>query len=92
MMHLFMQLEDKTEIVHSDIMNNEKGEYVKVYIEKPILGGFQNAVCYLPDYRWENIKGFNDNEIERFQEILESTAHLIIRFAKQGGIGNAANI
>lgn len=92
MMHLFMQLEDKTEIVHSDIMNTKKGECVKVYIEKPILGGFQSAICYLPDYRWEGIEGFSDKDIEKYQEILESTAHLIIRFAKQGGLGNAANI
>lgn len=92
MMYLFMQLEDKTEIVHSNIINDEKGEHVKVYFEKPIFDGFQSATCYLPEYQWEDIEGFSNDDIERFQEILESTAHLIIRFAKQGGLGNAANI
>ena len=82
MMYQFMQLEDETEIVHSDIIKCGDGEMVKVFIEKPIYGGFKSAVCYLPQYKWESIEGFNSDEIERFQEILESTAHLIIRFAK----------
>ena len=92
MMYLFMQLEDKTEIVHSHIMNTDHGEIVKVYIERPIMGGFMSAACYLPEYRWEDIDGFNEDDINKYQELLESTAHLIIRFAKQGGLGNAASI
>ncbi len=91
MMYPFLQLDDKTEIVHSDIIPAEKGECVKVYIEKPVFGGFHSATCYLPDYRWENVDGFREADIEKFQEIIESTAHLIFRFAKQGGLGNASN-
>lgn len=86
MMYPFMQLEDNTEIVHSDIFENET---VKVYIERPVEGGFLSAICYLPKYRWENIKGFSEEDINEYQEILESTAHLIIRFAKEGGFDNA---
>jgi len=88
MMYPFMQLEDNTEIVHSEILENEK---VKVYIEKPIEGGFNSATCYLPEYKWDEIVGFSDNDIDKYQEILESTAHLIIRFAKEGGFENASN-
>lgn len=91
MMYPFLQLDDKTEIVHSDLIQDESGEHVKVYIEKPIEGGFQSATCYLPKYEWSNIDGFSDKEIVKYQEIIESTAHLIFRFAKQGGIGNASN-
>ena len=91
MMHPFLQLEDNTEIVHSDIMIREGQEQVQVYIEKPIMNGFKSAYCYLPSYRWEEIEGFTKEEISKLQEILESTAHLIIRFARQGGIGNSAN-
>ena len=65
MMYPFVQLEDGTEIVHSEVLKNEN---VKVYIEKPIEGGFQSAVCYLPDYDWQEITGFNKNDIEKFQE------------------------
>ncbi|BCN31903.1 hypothetical protein [Anaeromicropila herbilytica] len=91
MMYPFMQLDDNTEIVHSELQNDDNGEYVKVYIEKPVEGGFHSAVCYLPSYHWEEIIGFDKTEMEKYQELLESTAHLIIRFARQGGIGNASN-
>lgn len=47
--------------------------------------------CYLPKYEWEEINGFTQAEIEKYQEILQSMAHLIIRFAKEGGFDNASN-
>ena len=86
MMYPFITLEDDTEIVHSELLENEK---VKVYIEKPVGGGFHSAMCYLPEYQWNEINGFTDEDIDKFQEILESTAHLIIRFAQEGGFNNA---
>ena len=89
MMYPFIQLEDHTEIVHSAWLADEK---VKVYIEKPVEGGFHSAVCYLPEYKWDDLSGFTAEEIDRYQEILESTAHLIIRFAREGGFDNAANL
>ena len=89
MMYPFMQLEDNTEIVHSEWLADEK---VKVYIEKPIEGGFKSAICYLPGYEWDAVEGFTKTEIGKYQELLESIAHLIIRFAKGGGFANAANI
>ncbi|MCL2088982.1 MAG: hypothetical protein FWH14_05830 [Oscillospiraceae bacterium] len=88
MMYPFIQLDDKTEIVHSELLENEK---VKVYIEKPIDGGFNSAMCYLPEYKWDEITGFSDDEIREYHKMLESMAHLIIRFAKEGGFDNAAN-
>jgi len=88
-MYPFLQLEDKTEIVHSEILEDEK---VKVYIERPVDGGFYSAICFLPQYSWEEIVGFSSEDIDVFQELLESTAHLIIRFAKEGGFDNAANL
>lgn len=88
MMYPFIQLEDNTEIVHSEILKDDK---VKVYIEKPVEGGFHSATCYLPEYKWVEIVGFSDKEIDKYQEIVESTAHLIIRFAKDGGFENASN-
>lgn len=88
MMYPFMTLDDNTEIVHSEILENGK---VKVYIEKPDEKDcFHNAVCYLPDYEWKDIRGFSDDEMERYKEIIESTAHLIMEFAKEGGFDNAS--
>ena len=88
MMYPFIKLNDDTEIVHSEILEDDR---VKVYIEKPIYGGFNSAICYLPEYKWEEIAGFTNDEINKYHKILESTAHLIIRFAREGGFDNATN-
>ena len=89
MMYPFLQIDGDTEIVHSDMLPN--GE-VKVYIEKPDeKDGFHHAECYLPSYRWENIFGFSAGEIERLEEVIKSTAHLIMEFSQTGGFDHAAN-
>ena len=89
MMYPFLQLDDATEIVHSEML--PQGE-VKVYVEKPDEKDcFHNAVCFLPHYRWENINGFSVEEIERYQKIIESTSHLIMEFSTCGGFENASN-
>ena len=88
MMYPFLQLDDGTEIVHSEMQSDGR---VKVYIEKPDAADcFHNAICYLPDYAWERISGFTEEEISRYQTILESVAHLILEFSKQGGFEHAS--
>jgi len=90
MMYPFLQIDGDTEIVHSDMLPN--GE-VKVYVEKPdVKDGFHHASCFLPSYRWEDVKGFSTKEIDRYQEVIESTAHLIMEFAQTGGFENAAGL
>lgn len=87
-MYPFLTLDDHTEIVHSQTLEDGR---VKVYVEKPDKRDcFHSAVCYLPGYEWEEISGFTEDDIERYQEIIESTAHLILRFAKEGGFENAS--
>ncbi|MCD8022519.1 MAG: hypothetical protein LUF30_05960 [Lachnospiraceae bacterium] len=92
MLYPFMTLNDNTEIVHSEILDDDS---VKVCIEKPVYGGFHSAVCYLPSYRWENINGFTQEEITYYQDFLESVAHVILELAAEGGlegdIDNASN-
>ena len=88
MMYPFMTLDDNTEIVHSETLPDHR---VRVYIEKPDEKDcFHHAVCYLPGYEWEDIQGFGAADIARYTELLESTAHLILRFADEGGLENAA--
>lgn len=89
MMYPFMTLEDETEIVHSDMMEDGR---VKVYIERPDAEKcFLTATCYIPGYKWEGINGFSDSEIGKFQEIIESMAHLILEFSQEGGFQNASS-
>lgn len=90
MMYPFMTLNDETEIVHSEMKPDGR---VKVYIEKPDEKVcFKHATCWLPDYTWEDIYGFSQNDIKKFQEIIESTANLILEFSQEGGFQGAANL
>ncbi len=90
MMYPFMTLNDDTEITHSEMKPDGR---VKVYIETPDEKYcFRHATCYLPDYSWEDIYQFSPEEIERFAEIIRSTAHLILEFSQKGGFENAAGL
>ncbi len=88
MMYPFLTLDDETEIVHSEM---RKDGTVKVYIERPDAEDcFHYATCYLPEYVWEDIHGFSQEEIAKNQQIIESTAHLIMKFSQEGGFENAS--
>ena len=90
MMYPFMTLNDETEIVHSEMKENGT---VKVYIERPDEQyGFKHATCWLPQYGWEDIYHFTQEEIKQLEEIIRSTAHLIIEFSREGGGENASNL
>ena len=88
MMYPFMTLNDDTEITHSELKEDGR---VKVYIETPDeKDGFHNATCWLPEYRWENIRGYTETEMDYFKQLMRTNAHLIIAFSQNGGILNAA--
>lgn len=88
-MYPYLTLDDETEIVHSDMQQDGK---VKVYVEKPDeKDGFHNATCYLPEYEWTDIFGFSDDEIKKYQIIIERNAHLILEVSQNGGFDNASN-
>lgn len=88
MMYPFMTLNDDTEIVHSEMKQDGT---VKVYVETPSReDGFHNAVCWLPEYRWTDVHGYSQLEMDQFDEIIHSTAHLILEFAQTGGILSAS--
>ena len=82
MLYPFMTLNDETEIVHSEIIEKDGRETVKVVIEKPVMRGFHSAVCWLPDNEWESVNGFTPQEIQNYQEMLESAADKIIESAR----------
>lgn len=89
MMYPFLTLDDGTEIVHSEM---HPGGKVKVYLEKPDeKDGFHHATCYLPGYVWEDVFGFSPSDLDRYQEVIASTAHLILEFSQEGGFDSAAS-
>ena len=88
MMYPYLTLDDDSEIVHSEMLNDGT---VKVYIEKADENdGFHHASCFLPNYQWKDIFGFTEKDIAYYQSIIEKNAHLIIELSKDGGIDNAS--
>ncbi len=88
MMYPFMTLDDETEIVHSDMHSDGS---VDVYIEKADeIHGFHHMTVSLPKYEIKETVGFSNEEIARYEEILRTTAHLIMEFSKKGGLDNAS--
>ena len=88
-MYPFMTLDDGTEIVHSEMHPDGR---VKVYLEKPDTKDcFHHASCYLPDYTWEDILGFTQADLDRYLEVIQSTAPLILQFSQEGGLENASS-
>ena len=75
-MYPFMTLNDDTEITHSEMKDDGT---VKVYIETPDeKDGFHNVVCWLPDFKWEKINGYSDDEMRYFKKLIQPLCHKII--------------
>ena len=87
MMYPYMTLNDETEITHSEMKEDGR---VKVYIETPdAKDGFHHAVCWLPEYQWEEIHGYTEEEMKKYKQLVQNNAHLMMEFARDGGILNA---
>lgn len=90
MYYPFMTLDDQTEIVHSEMKPDGT---VDVYLEKPDAKDcFHHAICVLPSYQWKEVCGFSADELKKYQDVIESTAHLILEFAKEGGFERASGL
>lgn len=88
MMYPFMTLDDRAEIVHSEMKADGN---VKVYIEKPDEKDcFHHMTCILPSYTIEEAFGFSEAEIKRYMEVIRSTSNLILEFSKDGGFEHAS--
>ena len=86
MMYPYMTLQDGTEIVHSHILEENNEKKIEVHFERPTDKGFDTARCELPAYKWLKREGFLDNEIMFFEEFLRNNAHLLFKYAENGGI------
>ena len=81
-----MTLDDETEIVHSQIINDNGMQRVIVHFERPTDNGFDSARCSLPEYKWLYKSGYSDDEISFFEQLLHNNAHLLYKYAQNGGI------
>lgn len=87
MMHPYMTLGDGTEVVHSDLKEGPDGPRVLVHFERPCADGFDSVRFELPTYEatvWEGM--FSDEELDGFRLFLRDNAHLLYRYAAEGGL------
>ena len=85
-MYPYITLADETEITHSDLLERNGAQMVEVHFERPTEHGFDSARCILPSYQWKFNDGYSNAEILFFEELLRNNAHLLFRYANQGGI------
>ena len=79
MLYPYMQLFDGTEVVHSQIFDQN---CVKVHFERPNDEGYCFATCELPTYKWDHVEGFSSEEFAFLQEFVQHNAHLIYEYAE----------
>jgi hypothetical protein len=86
MMYPYMILNDDIEVVHSQIIEKSGEKEIEVHFERPTDEGFDTARCSLPSYNWIIKEGFSDSDIDFFERFLHSNAHLLFKYAENGGI------
>lgn len=86
MMYPYMTLADETEIVHSQLIEDNGIQKVLVHFERPTEKGFDSARCELPSYNWLLKDGYTNDEIDMFEKLLRSNAHLLYKYAANGGV------
>ena len=85
-MYPYMTLADETEIVHSQVFEEDGVKKIIVHFERATEHGFDSARCELPSYHWILIQGYTDKEIEFFNQLLRSNAHLLYKYGENGGV------
>ncbi|MCL2859181.1 MAG: hypothetical protein FWF46_01145 [Oscillospiraceae bacterium] len=89
MLYPYVTLGDGTEILHTQIFEEDGVEKVEVHFEKPINNGFMSARFVLPTYELIIRDNVSDEEIAFFIEFLEHNVPLIYEFARAGGAESA---
>ena len=91
MLYPYAEFPDETNVTHSEIIKDDKipgGQKVLVNCEQPVdaVRGFNEARAVLPTYEWLNNDGFSQEQIKFFEKFMHSNAHLIFKYAAEGGM------
>ncbi len=88
MMYPYVKYPDETEVVFSNVYIDENGEEcIDVHFERPTENGFDSVRITLPNYKvviWEG--NYTNEEIEFFKKVVENSADLFYKYAKEGGL------
>lgn len=86
MIYPYMKLQDETEIVFTNVFEEDGVKKVEVHFERPTNDGFDTARCQLPSYTWLIKEGFSEEEIVFFEKFLQANAHIFYKYGACGGI------
>ena len=87
MMYPYVKYEDETEVVFSNIYIENDIECIDVHFERPTENGFDSVRIQLPTYKvtvWEG--NYSKKEIEFFKHVVQNSADLFYKYAKEGGL------
>ena len=85
MMYPYITLGNDIEVSHSHVLEKNLQQEIEVHFERATQNGFDSARCVLPSYQWKFCEGFSEDEQKFFCEVLKHNAHLLFRYAEQGG-------
>ena len=77
----YAEFPDETVIAYGDDCT------VEILIERPRDWGFDSARCLMPAYRWLDVDGFSESDLDNLESFLRDNAPLIFEFASdpEGG-------
>ncbi len=87
MMYPYVKYADETEVVFSNIYIKNDMECIDVHFERPTDNGFDSVRIQLPTYKvkiWEG--NYSQKEIEFFKQVVQNSADLFYKYAKEGGL------
>lgn len=88
MMYPYVKYPDETQVMFSNIYTGENGEEcIDIHFERPTENGFDSVRITLPNYKvviWEG--NYTNEEIEFFKKVVENSADLFYKYAKEGGL------
>ncbi len=88
MMYPYVKYPDETQVVFSDVYIGDNGEEcIDVHFERPTENGFDSVRISLPSYKitvWEG--NYTEEEINFFKKVVENSADLFYKYAKEGGL------
>ena len=87
MMYPYVKYSDETEVMFSNIYIENDIECIDVHFERPTENGFDSVRIQLPTYKVTVLEGnYSEDEIELFKQIVQNSADLFYKYAKEGGL------
>ena len=83
----YIQLPDETQIAYSDM---RKDGTIGIRVERPVEQGFDQALCTIPSYRWDNVSGFTAEEIASLDKFVRNNAPMIYELSQRAQDEDAA--